>query len=254
MNLHVLPSLIIGRTQDDDIPLHPALIRWFVIGLFLRENTSCKRQRSCQNQLIVEIQLQLCNYCPGLWSCSSANKDTRGCLTVAGGVGWIKVNNKCLTKWCGWALATQPCCFGYISKRRSDIAMLVRGDVSCFAYVISPSPHCHSCHCRRLHRRWNAIIILADTKMHFLARGHSRCYLEFLNFRRGSWKKKRETLSLSLSHVVLLLGGEAEKGRRGSAAWGGGRARGGEDGWKRRRGMIERERGEVLGGCDNEDS
>lgn len=27
-----------------------------------------------------------------------------------------------------------------------------------------------------------------------------------------------------------------------------------EDGWKRRRGMIEWERGEVLGGCDNEDS
>lgn len=39
---------------------------------------------------------------------------------------------------------------------------------------------------------------LADTKMCFLACGHSRCYLEFLNFRRGN-RKEKKSFSLPLS-------------------------------------------------------
>lgn len=88
---------------------------------------------------------------------------------------------------------------------------------------------------------------LADTKMRFLARGHSRCYLEFLNFRRG--KKKRRFFSLSLLSSYFL--GVSRKGRRGELheRVGGWRGRGGEKGCsRRRRGMIGKERrGRVSG-------
>lgn len=45
---------------------------------------------------------------------------------------------------------------------------------------------------------------LADTKMRFLACGHSRCYLEFFNFRRGNTEKRKKKLSFSLTLSLSL--------------------------------------------------
>ena len=69
------------------------------------------------------------------------------------------------------------------------------------------------------HHSYKCNYHLADTKMRFPACGHSRCYLEFLNFRRGNREKKTLSLFLSLPlsvslffSVVLVFGGEP-KGR-----------------------------------------
>lgn len=74
----------------------------------------------------------------------------------------------------------------------------------CFAYVMSPPfpspPPLPPLKCN---------YHLADTKMRFLACGHSWCYLKILNFRREGERKRASSL------VVLVLGGSRKEGGEG---------------------------------------
>lgn len=149
---------------------------------------------------------------------SSPTPLTTAPLTRIFTVGWprrhgtitrlVRVNEKYLAKcFVVGLLVVEPCSLGYISRYLSDSSGPEHGECSCFAYVMSPpTPTPLKCNYR-----------LDDTKMRFLACGHSRRYLEFLNFRAGKeeGKERRER-----------VGGGREKGSRRRS--------------RRRRGMIEK--------------